>query len=102
PMAANCTEIVPGDPFTATRQRWGGSLLEDAHLKGAVKLLTLAPHALPAEASPSRTQVAILAFSPALGTRTFACSISRSSIPIRERSCLRRRASSSAGDAAWA
>ena len=71
PMAANCTEIVPGDPFIVTRQRWGGSLLEDAHLKGAVKLLTLAPHALPAEASPSRTQVAILAFSPALEDKDF-------------------------------
>ena len=71
PMAANCTEIVPGDPFTVTRQRWGGSLLEDAHLKGAIKLLTLAPHALPAEASPSRTQIAILAFSPALEDKDF-------------------------------
>src|SRR5438046_4413952 len=71
PMAANCTEIVPGDPFTATRQRWGGSLLEDAHLKGAVKLLTLAPHALPAEASPSRTEVATPAFSPARADKDF-------------------------------
>jgi electron transfer flavoprotein alpha subunit len=25
PMAANCTEIAPGDPFVVTRQRWGGS-----------------------------------------------------------------------------
>jgi len=71
PMAANCTEIVPGDPFTVTRQRWGGSLLEEAHLKGTIKLLTLAPHALTAEASPSRTEVATGAFSPALDDRDF-------------------------------
>ena len=32
PLAANCTEIATGDPFTVTRQRWGGSLLEEAHL----------------------------------------------------------------------
>jgi electron transfer flavoprotein alpha subunit len=71
PMAANCTEIVPGDPFTVTRQRWGGSLLEEAHLEGTVKLLTLAPHALTAEASPSRTEVATHAFSPALEDKDF-------------------------------
>jgi electron transfer flavoprotein alpha subunit len=71
PMAANCTEIVPGDPFTVTRQRWGGSLLEDARLKGQVKLLTLAPHALSAEASPSRTEVTPRAFTPALDERDF-------------------------------
>jgi electron transfer flavoprotein alpha subunit len=71
PMAANCTEIAPGDPFAVTRQRWGGSLLEEAHLKGRVKLLTLAPHALSAEASPSRTEVATRAFVPAFDDKDF-------------------------------
>ncbi|MEA2635868.1 MAG: electron transfer flavoprotein alpha subunit [Chloroflexota bacterium] len=71
PMAANCTEIAPGDPFTVTRQRWGGSLLEEAHLKGRVKLLTLAPHALPAEASPSRAEVSMRPFAPVLDDRDF-------------------------------
>jgi electron transfer flavoprotein alpha subunit len=71
PMAANCTDMVPGDPFTVTRQRWGGSLLEEAHLKGRIKLLTLAPHALTAEASHSRTQVATRPFSPVLDDKDF-------------------------------
>ena len=71
PMAANCSEIAPGDPFTVTRQRWGGSLLEDAYLKGRVKLLTLAPHVLAAEASPSRTEVATRPFTPALDEKDF-------------------------------
>jgi electron transfer flavoprotein alpha subunit len=71
PMAANCTEIAPGDPFTVTRQRWGGSLLEEAHLEGRVKLLTLAPHALSAEASPSRMDVATRAFTPAFDDKDF-------------------------------
>jgi len=71
PMAANCTEVVPGDPFTVTRQRWGGSLLEEAHLNGQVKLLTLAPHALSAQASPMRTEVATRAFTPAFDGKDF-------------------------------
>jgi electron transfer flavoprotein alpha subunit len=71
PMAANCTEIAPGDPFTVTRQRWGGSLLEEAHLKGTIKLLTLAPHALSAVASPSPAEVTTHAFSPALDDKDF-------------------------------
>ncbi len=71
PMAANCTEIAPGDPFTVTRQRWGGSLLEEARLKGHIKLLTLAPHALTAEASPNRSEVTTRPFAPVLDDKDF-------------------------------
>jgi electron transfer flavoprotein alpha subunit len=71
PMAASCTEIAPGDPFTVTRQRWGGSLLEEARLKGTIKVLTLAPHALLAEASPTRTEVTTRTFAPMLDDRDF-------------------------------
>jgi electron transfer flavoprotein alpha subunit len=48
PMAANCVSIIPGDPATVTRVRWGGSLLEEARLHGAPILLTVAPHAVAA------------------------------------------------------
>ncbi len=44
PMAANCVEIEPGTPFAVTRQRWGGSLLEEATLDGPVRYLTVAEH----------------------------------------------------------
>ena len=71
PMAANCTEIAPGDPFSVTRQRWGGSLLEEARLKGRIKVLTLAPHALTAEASPSRSEVTTRPFAPVLDDKDF-------------------------------
>ncbi len=58
-MAANCTEVRPGEPWQATRQRWGGSLLEEARLDGPVRLVTVAPHAVePADApaaTPSRS-----------------------------------------------
>jgi len=41
PFAANVTSIA-GD--VVTRQRWGGSLLEEARLHGSPQLLTVAPH----------------------------------------------------------
>jgi electron transfer flavoprotein alpha subunit len=71
PLAANCTEVTPGDPLLVTRQRWGGSLLEEAHLKAEVNLLTLAPHALVAEASPKRTEVEVRPWSPQLTEKDF-------------------------------
>jgi len=57
-LAANCIEVEPGDSYTVTRQRWGGSLLEEARLSGDPKLLTVAPHALaPEETSPTTPEV---------------------------------------------
>ena len=49
PMIANCTAITPGEPWTVTRVRWGGSLLEEAKLEASVALLTTALHAFDAE-----------------------------------------------------
>lgn len=50
PMAANVTsaEPVAGGAWRITRQRWAGSLLEDATLDGGPRLLTVAPHVVPA------------------------------------------------------
>jgi electron transfer flavoprotein alpha subunit len=45
PVAANVISIA-GD--VVTRQRWGGSLLEEARLHGSPQLLTVAPHTHPA------------------------------------------------------
>ena len=48
-MAANVSSAVePGERLRVTRQRWAGSLLEDASLDGQPRLLTVAPHAVPA------------------------------------------------------
>ena len=44
-MAANCTEVRPGDRWKVTRQRWAGSLLEETRLDGPTRLLTVAVHA---------------------------------------------------------
>jgi electron transfer flavoprotein alpha subunit len=48
PFAANCTAVAPGDPVVVTRSRWGGSLLEEAALRGRPALLTVAPHSVAA------------------------------------------------------
>ena len=45
PFAANVTAI---DGDVVTRQRWGGSLLEEARLHGSPRLMTVAPHTQPA------------------------------------------------------
>jgi electron transfer flavoprotein alpha subunit len=57
PLAANCVDVrVEGDSFLLTRQRWGGSLLEEARLSGTPKLLTVAPHAVAAEGTPTEVR----------------------------------------------
>ena len=61
PLAANVVAAEPGDPVKVTRQRWGGSLLETATLRGMRALLTVAPYSIritdgaaPAEVDPQR------------------------------------------------
>ncbi len=46
-MAANVIAAEPGERWRVTRQRWAGSLLEDAWLDGSPALLTVAAHAVP-------------------------------------------------------
>jgi electron transfer flavoprotein alpha subunit len=53
-FAANCVS-ARGDEVV--RQRWGGSLLEEARLHGEVKLMTVAPHAVPIEAAAGEPSV---------------------------------------------
>lgn len=45
-FAAN---VIAADGDRVTRQRWGGSLLEEARLHGGVKLMTVAPHSVAIE-----------------------------------------------------
>ncbi|MBA3289389.1 MAG: electron transfer flavoprotein subunit alpha/FixB family protein [Acidimicrobiia bacterium] len=65
PFAANCTVTTPGEEdekMAVTRVRWGGSLLEEATLTGAVRLLTMAHHAVdaaPAEEPGRATAVSM-------------------------------------------
>jgi electron transfer flavoprotein alpha subunit len=71
PLAANCTEIIPGEPFRVQRHRWGGSLLEEAEVNAPVRLMTVAPHALTAEPDPLGTEVTVEARAPILDEKDF-------------------------------
>ena len=63
PMAANVTE-VRGDELT--RQRWGGTLLEESRLHADLKLLTAAPYAFAAAANDESSQARVETFAPEL------------------------------------
>lgn len=47
PLATHCVALEPGDPWSLTRIRGGGMLLEDAELTAPVTLVTVAPGAAP-------------------------------------------------------
>ena len=67
PMAANVVEVTPGDSWRLVRQRWAGSLLEDAALDAPVRLMTVAPHAVAGEAAtPNAPAPTISQFEPEL------------------------------------
>jgi electron transfer flavoprotein alpha subunit len=57
PFAANCIAATPGDPVTVTRLRWGGSLLEESRMHSLRPLISVAPHALPADGGPAPVEV---------------------------------------------
>ncbi len=59
PFAANCIDVTPGNPVTLTRQRWGGSLLEEARLHSPLPLITVAPHTVPADEGPPPNELKI-------------------------------------------
>jgi electron transfer flavoprotein alpha subunit len=76
PLAANVTDVRPGDPWQVTRQRWGGSLLEEARLDGPIRLLTVAPHGFePAAAVAGAAPAAVQSVAPDLTDRDFRVTI---------------------------
>jgi electron transfer flavoprotein alpha subunit len=52
-MAANVVEVTPGDSWRIVRQRWAGSLLEDAALDAPLRVLSVAPHAVAVDVAAS-------------------------------------------------
>jgi electron transfer flavoprotein alpha subunit len=60
-FAAN---VVTADGDVVTRQRWGGSLFEEARLHGDVKLMTVAPHTVAIEEATGEPEV--VPFEPAV------------------------------------
>ncbi len=71
PLAANCQAVEPGDDtYVVTRQRWGGSLLEAAQLRGKVKLLTVAANVFKPTSEPAAT-FAVHELTPDLPAKAF-------------------------------
>ena len=86
PLAANCTDVAPGAPFRLTRQRWAGSLLEDAVLDAPTKLLTIAPHAVAIKEPASGADAAspaIESFAPTLTDEELRVAVARREDPER-------------------
>jgi electron transfer flavoprotein alpha subunit len=64
PLAANVLTATPGDPWRLTRQRWAGSLLEDATLDAPIRVLTMAPHAVAIEERSGASAAKVEPFAP--------------------------------------
>jgi electron transfer flavoprotein alpha subunit len=80
PLAANVVEAEPdGDALRLTRQRWGGSLLEEAVLSDSPKVLTVAPHAV--EAKPAGVTTTVEELTPTLGDEHFVVRVARREKP---------------------
>jgi electron transfer flavoprotein alpha subunit len=80
PLAANVVEAeVDGDSLQLTRQRWGGSLLEEARLSGTPKLLTIAAHAV--ESKPAGMTTTVEQFTPTLGDGQLIVRVTRREEP---------------------
>jgi len=81
PLAANCTAASPGDPVVLTRQRWGGSLLEEALMHTTRPLITVAPHAVSIEQGPSPLEVDTKPYVDALESRDLVVRVSEHVAP---------------------
>jgi electron transfer flavoprotein alpha subunit len=66
PLAANVVSVVPGESWRLVRQRWAGSLLEDATLDAPIRLMTVAPHVVAAAEAATGAPPAVVAHDVAL------------------------------------
>ncbi len=64
PFGANVIAATPGASWSITRQRWAGSLLEDASLDASVRCLTMAPHAVTVDERAGAPAAAVASFAP--------------------------------------
>lgn len=76
PLAANCVAVTAGEPWTLTRNRGGGVLLEDAELTAPVKLVTVAPGVGGAADDPVDS-VEVRTFTPELNELVFGRIVDR-------------------------
>jgi electron transfer flavoprotein alpha subunit len=86
PLVTNVVEVAPGDPWRLVRQRWAGSLLEDAQLAADVALLTVAPHVVAADDAASSSlpplEVAVRSFTPQISDRDLVARVTGREPPL--------------------
>jgi electron transfer flavoprotein alpha subunit len=70
-VAANCVEVEAGETFRVTRQRWGGTLLEEAELRGAPRLLTVAPGIVAPAPASNGVETEVTSLAPELSEKAF-------------------------------
>lgn len=58
-MVANVVEVAPGDPWTFTRLRWGGSLREKGELATDTAIVTFAPHTVAVSEDPEEPEITV-------------------------------------------
>ncbi len=87
-LAANCTEIATdGAEYVLTRVRWGGSLLEEARLRGSVKLLTVAAFVVEA-VETAVSYCPTYSFTPELADKDFRVRVSQRIVPDSDKVSL--------------
>jgi electron transfer flavoprotein alpha subunit len=81
PLAANCVAVTAGDPLAVVRQRWGGSLLEEASLSGPIKLVTLVPHAFAVDPAGADSAAEVVEVRPELADDHFRARVTQREKP---------------------
>ncbi len=66
PLAANVISATPGESWSVVRQRWAGSLLEDAALDAPIRCLTVAPHAVAVDGRAGAAATTVVPFVPTI------------------------------------
>lgn len=76
PMAANVLDVQLGERIGVTRQRWAGSLIEEARLDASVCLVTVAPHGVAVDERPVAPTPSVSTFTPELTERDLLVRVS--------------------------
>jgi electron transfer flavoprotein alpha subunit len=95
PVAANCISVSPAGAgsWQLVRQRWAGSVLEDAELEAPCALLTVATDALPADEAADGAVAAGAVAAGAVAVRTFVPALEDADLQV----CATESAEQSAG-----
>jgi len=78
PFVANCIAAEQGaDGWSLTRQRWGGSLLEDAIVRRPLVLLSVALHAVTPEPAPAAAEFEVDEVAPVVAPEDLSARATR-------------------------